>query len=530
MISPFRLAPRAARCVMVVFTALLLGTSAAPAAHAHPLGNFSLNHHDGLRLFPDRVEDVAVVDSAEIPTAQNRETADRNGDGTVSRAEAAHSAKVRCTRLARAMDLSVDGERRPWQVRGSRLLYRKGAAGLPITRLTCRLRAVADLSDSAEVTFTSGAEAARTGWKEITATGLGVNLAKSDVPARSSSDGLRDYPSDAADEPLNQTGASLKTVPDGKGGGTATEDAEPGAAPSQAEGAVLFPALEQRLTSLATGHDLTPPVGLLAILLTVLLGAGHAALPGHAKLAVAACLARREGGVRAALTVGATVTATHTAGVLAVGLVLTVSGGLLGEQLLGWLGAISGVIIAAIGTGLVITAARALSADAPTAGRHHHGHTHRHPGPGHRHHGHSHDHSHGHAREHAHTPDHSHEPDRMHGHTRDGARGLRLSSLLGVGLAGGLVPSPSALVVLLGAVALSRTFFGVLLVLGYGLGMATTLTAAGLLLSGGGSRLAMLGERRLPALRRYMRYGTLLTALAVLLVGLGLVLRSLVAL
>jgi len=45
-----------------------------------------------------------------------------------------------------------------------------------------------------------------------------------------------------------------------------------------------------------------------------------------------------------------------------------------------------------------------------------------------------------------------------------------------MGIAGGLVPSPSALVVLLGAIALGRTWFGVVLVLGYGVGMAATLT------------------------------------------------------
>ncbi|MFI6039511.1 hypothetical protein ACIBBD_36385 [Streptomyces sp. NPDC051315] len=89
------------------------------------------------------------------------------------------------------------------------------------------------------------------------------------------------------------------------------------------------------------------------------------------------------------------------------------------------------------------------------------------------------------------------------------------------------MPSPSALVVLLGAVALSRTSFGVLLVLGYGVGMALTLTSSGLLLSGGGTRLAHFGERRLPALRRLAPYGTLLTAPAVLTVGVGLTLRSL---
>ncbi|MCP3822925.1 hypothetical protein NLX86_34100 [Streptomyces sp. A3M-1-3] len=267
----------------------------------------------------------------------------------------------------------------------------------------------------------------------------------------------------------------------------------------------------------------------------MLLGAGHAALPGHAKLAVAACLARREGGVRAALAVGTTVTATHTAGVLAMGLILTAGGGFVGEQLLARLGAISGTVIAVLGMVLAVTAVRALRTGRPPT-HWHHGHSH-----GHAHsemrehthaHGHRHDHPHGHEHHHATGPSHSHGD---HAHQTDSRQGKRprrtgLPALLGVGLAAGLVPSPSALVVLLGAIALSRTYFGVLLVVGYGLGMALTLTAAGLLLSSGGSRLAALSERRLPSLRRYTRYATVLTALAVLTVGISLTLRSLLTL
>ncbi|GAA3487513.1 hypothetical protein [Streptomyces cremeus] len=88
------------------------------------------------------------------------------------------------------------------------------------------------------------------------------------------------------------------------------------------------------------------------------------------------------------------------------------------------------------------------------------------------------------------------------------------------------MPGPSALVVLLGATVLSRTGFGVLLVLGYGLGTAAALTAAGLLLARGGNRLAAVGERHLPPLRRFTPYGGLLTAPVVLTAGLGLVVRS----
>ncbi|WP_314174989.1 nickel transporter [Streptomyces winkii] len=493
--------------------ALLIGIGAAPGAYAHPLGNFSLNHHDGLRLSSGHIEDTAVVDSAEIPTAQLREKADTDDDGDVSRAEAATRARQRCSRLAEATRVTVDGRRGEWRVRSSRLTYGKGTAGLPVARLTCRLRTDADLSRAAAITFASGADPRRTGWKEITATaGDRVRLTASSVPERSASTGLRRYPSGAADDPPNQTKASLRTRPGDHRSSPGTDEAAPGAGPSVA-GASLFPSLERELTALTTSRDLTVPVGLLGVLLTVLLGAGHAALPGHAKLAVAACLARHTGGVRAAVAVGATVTATHTTGVLIVGLALTLSGGLLGDQLLGWLGTISGLLIAGIGTWLVITAVRALNTGRPPTSRHH-----RH---GHSPHDHAHAHSHNHSHSHSHSHDHPRPGEEEHRRTR------RLPSLLGVGLAGGLVPSPSALVVLLGAISLSRTFFGVLLVLGYGLGMAGTLTAAGLLLSGGGNRLTTLAERRLPAWSRYTRYGTLLTALAVLTVGLALTLRSL---
>lgn len=510
------------RTVRALPAALLLCLSAAPLAvaapsvqPAHPLGNFSLNHYDGLRLARDGITDTAVVDSAEIPTAQDEDATDADGDGTVSAVEAAARAADRCTALAGRTRASVGGEPVTWRAGRSTLTYGKGAAGLPIARLTCALGADADLSRPADVVFTSAADAGRTGWKEVTAVGDGVRLVRSSVATRSSSEVLRHYPSGG--QPLGVVGADLRTEPGAAG---AAGPGHPGAAPVVDRGAILFPALEDRLTVLTSGRDLTVPVGLLAVLLTMLLGAGHAALPGHAKLAVAACLARREGGVRAAFAVGATVTATHTAGVLAVGLALTAGGGFLGERLLGRLGAVSGAVIAVLGAGLVWTAVRALRAGGPAA--HGHGHTH------------SHSHGHGHGDGHAHSHGHDHGDghggeDHDHGQ-RSGAGASRrkgLPALLGVGLAGGLVPSPSALVVLLGAIALSRTFFGILLVVGYGVGMALTLTSAGLLLSGGGNRVAALAERRLPSLRRYVPYGSVLTAVAVLAVGVGLVLRSL---
>jgi hypothetical protein len=148
---------------------VLFGLSPALTAQAHPLGNFSLNYYDGLRLSHDRIEDTAVVDSAEIPTAQDEEATDTDRDGTISPAEAADRAAERCARLADRTRISVGGERLAWKVGHSTLTYGKGTAGIPVARLTCILWADADLSRPADVAFTSGADVTRTGWKEITA-------------------------------------------------------------------------------------------------------------------------------------------------------------------------------------------------------------------------------------------------------------------------------------------------------------------------------------------------------------------------
>lgn len=99
---------------------------------------------------------------------------------------------------------------------------------------------------------------------------------------------------------------------------------------------------------------------------------------------------------------------------------------------------------------------------------------------------------------------------------------------MGLGIAGGLVPSPSALLVLLAAAALGRTIFGILLVLAYGLGMAAALTSAGLLLVHLRDRLAtsrLLSTRR-PIYERLSASLPVLTAVLVLVVGVGLTVRA----
>jgi ABC-type nickel/cobalt efflux system permease component RcnA len=226
-------------------------------------------------------------------------------------------------------------------------------------------------------------------------------------------------------------------------------------------------------------------LAVLAVLLALLLGAGHAALPGHGKTVLAAYLAGRAGRPRDALVIGATVTATHTGGVLLVGLLLSTSTALAGDRLLGYLGVASGVLIVAVGLGMLTGAMRRRSS-------------------------------------HPHHHDHDHDHDHSHHHDRAGGR----LGLAGIGVAGGLVPSPSALVVLLAAVGLGRAAFGVLLVIAYGLGMAATLTAAGLLLLAVQRRVTRTSGRLSRLATRLPRAAPLVTSGLVVLIGVGLAVRA----
>ncbi|GIH17735.1 sulfite exporter TauE/SafE family protein [Rugosimonospora africana] len=479
-----------AGCLGVLAAVLLPST----AASAHPLGNFSVNQLDALDFYPDRIEVTATVDIAELPTLQDRATVDSDGDGTISAAERAAYAKATCAGLAGDLTVTAGGHRLVWTVAGGATFDElAGAAGLSTSRLSCRLSAPAALDSKSTVDVDNRFRSDRIGWREMTAVGHGIRLVDSPLPARSISDNLRAYPRDLLSSPLNIRSAHLVTEPgrDGSPAGAASPSVRV-AQPGGLAGASLR--AEGVLQGLVGGRHLTPLVGALAVLLAIALGAGHAALPGHGKTVMAVYLTGRAGRLRDALGVAATVTATHTGGVLVLGLLLTSATGLAGERVLGWLGVVSGVTVAAVGVGMLRSV------------RHTRRHAHRH-----RHADHDHDHGHGHGNHHG------------HGHGRGPSR----FSIIGMGVAGGLVPSPSALVVLLGAIGLGRTGFGVLLVAGYGLGMAATLTAAGFALVFLRRRWAGVLDRSGTRWARLTNLAPAGTAALVLLVGVGLAGRAL---
>jgi nickel/cobalt transporter (NicO) family protein len=122
----------------------------------------------------------------------------------------------------------------------------------------------------------------------------------------------------------------------------------------------------------------------------------------------------------------------------------------------------------------------------------HEHHTHSHseePAGAHEHHDHGHTHSHDQADVNPADPGlrqafvHSHDGGKPHSHLPPGADGSSITwkSLLALGVSGGLLPCPSALVVLLSAIYLERTGYGLLLVIAFSAGLAATLTAVGLM-------------------------------------------------
>jgi ABC-type nickel/cobalt efflux system permease component RcnA len=535
---------RVGRSAVVAMAAAVIVLSGASAASAHPLGNFTSNTYAGIRVAQDRLEASYVLDLAEIPTQQTFPSIDRDGDGAVSDPEASAYVTTECAALASGLDVQAARHHVRVMAGGGRLAFPPGLAGLSILRLECDLyTAPGSVAIGDAVTVRDANLVDRIGWHEMTASaGSGGSVRAADVPSTSVSNELRAYP---AGTPSLDVRVANFVVSSGDASANGVRDATQGTAEQAVPGGDRATELFASLVD----HPLTVGFALLALLASLVLGAFHALAPGHGKTVMAAYIVGRRGSARHALGIGLTVATTHTAGVLVLGLVLWSSEALAPERVYPLLGTASGVLVAAVGVGLLLRVVRAAR-----RGESAFGHTHG-AGPGqhthawidelevqlagdrvlvgagaplapHAQHGDDgHDHPHGHENDdHGHRHgdhDYHHEPVRASG-------SFGWGGILAMGFAGGMVPSPSAVVVLLGALTLGRAWFGVTLVIGYGLGMALTLLAAGLVLA----RAQRWLEPRLAQRRRLVRIAGLLpivTAVAVLGGGLFLAFRALAA-
>jgi ABC-type nickel/cobalt efflux system permease component RcnA len=329
------------------------------------------------------------------------------------------------------------------EVRSAAARLRDGQGGLPILRFEGVF--ATPVARTGHIAYSDRNDADKIGWREITAVGEdGEAIRGSDVPARSVSDALLSYPQDLLSSPLHVTSMRASFAP-----GTSIGSAEQ---PSEIDAA--RPGVDTSpFASLVDNHGIV--LVLLGFALAVAFGAWHALLPGHGKTLMAAYMVGSETKVRHAVAVGSAVAVMHTASVLGLGLlVITLEQTFRPEALYPWLGLLSGVVAIGLGAYLMIGRLAAWS-DARR--------------------------DEAHEREHASGHDHGH--DHQHGHSHGLPEGVSLASkrgLLALALAGGILPSPSALIVMLGAIQAHRVGYGIGLILAFSVGLALALIVVSL--------------------------------------------------
>lgn len=415
---------------------------------------------------------------------------DADADGAISETEENAYLDALVPELISGLRLEIDSVARDIEVLERQLGFSPGAGDLPTMRLELNLGVALDAATTeASVRYRVTNFDERIGWRDIIVVpGSGTRIDAASVDAEEPTDALRSYPAEMIQAPPDVRGAEFRF--------SLTDSAAPSARPSGGDAAILGAAEPgDPLLGLFTGAQ-TPFTALLAILVSVGLGAVHAASPGHGKTLVAAYLVGSHGELRQAVWLALTVAVTHTAGVFVLGIVtLTASELLVPERVITWLAVASGAVVIILGGSLVLNQLR------------------RSPGA------HSHDHDHG---------EHGHSHDGSHSHEAPLSRPLTRRSAIALGLAGGLVPSASALIVFLLALTLGRLGFGVVLIVSFGVGMALVLGGVGFVVVM--ARRAQLRSThrwsRAPLVRRLGAALPLLSGVAVLATGVVVTLQA----
>ncbi|MGH2710970.1 MAG: nickel/cobalt transporter [Actinomycetota bacterium] len=401
-------------------------------ALAHPLGNFTINTSATVEFTPSRVTIFYAVDLAEIPTFQILPKVDSNEDRIYQADELTSWASGESSAIVEDLSLEVDDQAVPLESLSSRAQLRPGMGGLNILRLDAIFSGEVPSSGSGHLVDRTFDD--RLGWREITVSGTGgVAVERSSVPATSPSRRLTSYPQDLLSSPPDVREARFEFGLGESGSASVTD--EP-VTPAENGGAALG--------DLVTRRSLSVWTVLLAFAIAMAVGALHAIAPGHGKTIIAAHLAGRSARTRDAVGVGLAVAAMHTATVLSIGVVLLIaSQSFPVDRLYPWLGVVAGGAAVLLGGAQLIARLRA-----------------------------SHEHE-----------QHSH-PD---------VAPLSKRGLVALAVSGGILPSPSAVLVLLGSFTVGRAAYGLGLVAAFGIGLAASLTVVGML----AVRARNLAERHL---------------------------------
>jgi nickel/cobalt exporter len=489
--------------------ALALLCAAGPATVlAHPLGNFTINHYAGIAIAPDVIRLDVVIDMAEIPAFQERQKIDRDGDGDVTDTESAAAAGPACETQRDLLRLSVDSVAATLAPTAATITFPAGLGGLSTMRIECAFAAPLTMAtEPTTVTFEDLSYPDRIGWREIVATGAGVAIESGGLPTTSPSLRLTRYPEDLLAEPLDVRSATIVVAPAAPIRGPTTAPAAGGSIAAGDRGSVPG-GVAAELPAIFSIVDLTPLLVVLSVLTAFAFGAGHALTPGHGKTLMAAYLVGTRGTPLHAAGLGLSVAISHTIGILVLaGLVVGAHGLLPPDVVARAAPVVSAVTIVAIGGWMLLREVRRRSSTATIASPdHEHGHDHRPPAD----HGHDHEHSHGGIR---------------HGYHPPTGATIGWRGLFALGLAGGLIPSTSALFILLGSIVAGRPAFGFLLVVAFGVGMAVVMAGVGLAMVFARDRLDRLPSSS--GLGRVARHAPLAAAVVVLGFGAYLTVQAL---
>lgn len=533
-------------------------------ALAHPLGNFTVNHYAGIRVEPTRIVLDVVIDEAEIPTFQDRLRIDTDGDGVISDDEANVERLAACPRLVPDLALGLDGRRLSLTVAEAGLSFPPGTAGLSTMRLVCELTAsVPDGSTwPTRITFADTSHPGRIGWHEVVVGGSGVTLQPGALPGTSVSDRLRNYPPNLIPRPLNVQNVAFGAVLGGSvrpyvvpadaisltaspaeaagdlpeasapapsqattsaasqaagGGPTASglagSAAVPGGSAPVPGGSAAVPGgvVGMDIGGLIESEAITPLVLGGALAAAFLLGAGHALTPGHGKTLMGAYLVGSRGNALHAIALGLAVTVSHTLGIVVLAAII-LQARTVAPELFNTVAPIaSGVTVVAIGAWLLLGQLRRYRSRRPNRVEEHgHEDTHHHPtgSP-------------------AAPQPHRHDAFGRHIPAGEdaGPAPIGWRSLFVLGLAGGLIPSTNALIILLAAINVDRPAYGLVLVIAFGLGMAAVLSGVGLVLVLARDRLDRLPSAS--SLGRLATYAPLGAACLIFTLGIWLTSQAL---
>jgi ABC-type nickel/cobalt efflux system permease component RcnA len=496
-----------------LFLLLLLGcVFGGPSSYAHPMGNFSVNHYSRITLGNDGIEIRYILDLAEIPTYQEMQQG--NFEAKADDAKVLSFVAAQGEELGRRLSLVLDGRSMPLRLLSKDVIFPPGAGGLPTMKMGFLYRVAYPAgakTQIAHLTFADSNFAGHAGWKEILVTATEEILISSSAPAEDRSAELSNYPTDLLNSPPQDLTASvqfklpaLTETVDANQSPHVSSDIRRASPPRRwKKDVVVAGSAASRHTSVRAGRSAevkpaamshaptsTAPMHLKAnqqatprsaftelitsgrlgfwFLVTAAfiafgLGALHALEPGHGKTIVAAYLVGSRGTVRHAALLGIIVTASHTAGVFALGAItLYASRFIVPERLYPWLGVSSGLMIAGLGGYMFLRRWTGQEGE----------------------------HTHALGRPHSHWFSAGKQLQRMPADsaaflTRQSlgpTQSVSLAQLFILGITGGIIPCPAALVVLLSALALHRLGLGLFLIVAFSLGLAAVLIGFGMLM------------------------------------------------